>query len=86
MVVVACMAVGHGVWKTSEPLSDLDQLLNIAKHDPFVSAKWVVSVCSAQQRLVYTMSCPMAFPRGAGGVVRRPEKAGHSSAQHETLT
>ena len=24
MVVVACMAVGHGVWKTSEPLSDLD--------------------------------------------------------------
>ena len=46
--------MGHGVWKTSEPLSDLDQLLNIAKHDPFVSAKWVVSVCSAQQRLVYT--------------------------------
>ena len=47
------MAVGHGVWKTSEPLSDLDQLLNIVKNDPFVSAKWVVSVCSAQQRLVY---------------------------------
>ena len=40
MVVVAYyMAVGHGVWKTSEPLPDLDQLLNIARHDPFVSAK-----------------------------------------------
>ena len=39
MVVVACMAVGCGVWKTSEPIFDLDQLLDIAKHDPFVSAK-----------------------------------------------
>ena len=48
MVVVTCMAVGHGVWKTFEPLSDLDQLLNIAKHDPFVGAKWVVGVSSAQ--------------------------------------
>ena len=47
--------VGHGVWKTSESLSDLDQLLNIAKHDLFVSAKWVAGVCSAQQRLVYHM-------------------------------
>ena len=54
MVVAANMAVGHGVWKTSEPLSDMDQLLNIAqKHDPFVNAKRVVSVCSAQQRLAY---------------------------------
>ena len=50
MVVVACMAVGHGIWKTSEPLSDLDYLLNIAKYDPIVSAtrKWVVGVSSVK--------------------------------------
>ena len=84
MVVVVYMAVGHGVWKTSEPLSDLDQLLNIAKHDPFVSAKWVVSVCSAQQRLVYHV--PHGLPTRCSRLVRWPEKAGHSSAQHETLT
>ena len=39
MAVVAWMPVWHGVWKTSEPLSDLDQWLNIAKHDPNVNAK-----------------------------------------------
>ena len=59
------VAVGHGVWKTSEPLSDLDQLLNIAKHDPFMSARWVVGVCSAQQRLVYHVpnGLPMRYSR-----------------------
>ena len=31
VAVVACMPVWHRVLKTSEPLSDLDQLLNIAK-------------------------------------------------------
>ena len=36
MVSVACMPVGHGAWKASEPLSDLDQLLGIAKYDPNV--------------------------------------------------
>ena len=36
---VACVPVWHGVWKTSEPLSDLDQWLNIAKHDPNVNAE-----------------------------------------------
>ena len=51
MAVVACMAVGHGVWKTTEPLSDLDKLLNIVKHDPFVSARWVVGVCSTIWRV-----------------------------------
>ena len=39
VAVVAWMPVWHGVWKTSEPLSDLDQWLNIAKHDPNVNAK-----------------------------------------------
>ena len=41
VAVVACMPVWHGVWKTSEPLSDLDQWLNIAKHDPNVNAKYL---------------------------------------------
>ena len=79
MVVVACMAVGRGIWKTSEPLSDLDQLLNIAKHDPFVSAKWVVSVCSAQQRLVYHM--PHGLPTRCPwcGGLKRPVIVRHST-------
>ena len=34
------MPVGHGAWKASEPLSDLDQLLSIVKHDPNVNAKY----------------------------------------------
>ena len=38
------MPVGHGTWKASEPLSDPDQLLSIAKHDPNVNAKQVVGV------------------------------------------
>ena len=37
VVSVACMPVGHDAWKASEPLSDLDQLLSIAKHDPSVT-------------------------------------------------
>ena len=32
--------------KASEPLSDLDQLLSIVKHDPNVNAKQVVGVCN----------------------------------------
>ena len=48
--------VGHGAWKASEPLSDLDQLLSIVKHDPNVNAKQVVSVCNTQQRLVHPLS------------------------------
>ena len=48
---------------TSEPLSDLDQWLNIAKHDQNVNAKLVVSVCNAQQRLVHPL--PMASTRGS---------------------
>ena len=55
-VLVACMPVGHGAWKASEPLSDLDQLLSIVKHDPNVNAKQVVSVCNTQQRLVHPLS------------------------------
>ena len=55
MVSVACMPVGYGAWKASEPLSDLDQLLSIAKHDPNVNAKQVVGVCNTQQRLVYPL-------------------------------
>ena len=42
-------------WKASEPLSDLDQLLSIAKHDPNVNAKQVVGVCNSQQRLVHPL-------------------------------
>ena len=49
------MPVGHGTWKASEPLSDPDQLLSIAKHDPNVNAKQVVGVCNTQQRLVYPL-------------------------------
>ena len=41
--------------KASEPLSDPDQLLSIAKYDPNVNAKQVVGVCSTQQRLVYPL-------------------------------
>ena len=52
---VACMPVGHGAWKASEPLSDLDQLLSIAMHDPNVNAKQVVGVCNTQQRLVHPL-------------------------------
>ena len=48
VVSVACMPVGHGAWKTSEPLSDLDQLLSIAMHDPNVNAKQMVGVCNTQ--------------------------------------
>ena len=50
VVLVACMPVGHGAWKASEPLSDPDQLLSnsIAKHDPNVNAKQVVGVCNTQ--------------------------------------
>ena len=55
VVSVACMPVGHGTWKASEPLSDPDQLLSIAKHDPNVNAKQVVGVCNTQQRLVYPL-------------------------------
>ena len=56
VVSVACnMPVGHGTWKASEPLSDLDQLLRIAKHDPNVNAKQVVGVCNTQQRLVHPL-------------------------------
>ena len=55
VAVVACMPVWHDVWKTSEPLSDLDQWLNIAKRDPNVNAKLVVGVCNAQQRLVHPL-------------------------------
>ena len=44
VVLVACMPVGHGAWKASEPLSDLDQLLSIAKHDPNVNATAGLSV------------------------------------------
>ena len=49
------MPVWHDVWKTSGPLSDLDQWLNIAKRDPNVNAKLVVGVCNAQQRLVHPL-------------------------------
>ena len=49
------MPVGHGAWKASEPLSDLDQLLSIAKHDPNVNAEQVVSVSNTQQRLVHPL-------------------------------
>ena len=49
------MPVGHGTWKASEPLSDPDQLLSIAKHDPNVNAKQVAGVCNTQQRLVYPL-------------------------------
>ena len=55
VVSVACMPVGHGAWKASEPLSDLDQLLSIAMHDPNVNAKQVVGVCNTQQRLVHPL-------------------------------
>ena len=48
VVSVACMPAGHGAWKASEPLSDPDQLLSIAKHDPNVNAKQVVGVCNTQ--------------------------------------
>ena len=56
VVSVACMPVGHGTWKASEPLSDPDQLPSIAKHDLNVNAKQVVGVCNTQQqRLVYPL-------------------------------
>ena len=55
VVSVACMPVGHGTWKASEPLSDPDQLLNIAKHDPNVNAKQVVGVCNTQQWLAHPL-------------------------------
>ena len=68
MAVVAWMPVWHGVWKTSEPLSDLDQWLNIAKHDPNVNAEypgtWLVSATPSSG--LYTL-CPMPPTRGARG-------------------
>ena len=73
VTAVACMPVWHGVWKTSEPLSDLDQWLNIAKHDPNVNTrteyytKVVVIVSATPSSGLYTL-CPMASTRGARGV------------------
>ena len=64
MILVACMPVGDGAKKASEPLSDLDQLFSIAKHGLNVIAKQVVGVCNTQQRLVHPlphtshMRCP----------------------------
>ena len=59
------MPVGYGSWKASEPLSDPDQLLSIAKHDPNVNAKQVVGVCNTQQRLVYPLELGrINFPNG----------------------
>ena len=49
------MPVWHGTWKASEPLSDPDQLLSIAKHDPNVNAKQVIGFCNIQQRLVHLL-------------------------------
>ena len=65
------MPVGHGAWKASEPLSDLDQLLSIVMHDPNANAKQVVGVCNTQQRLVHPLphtflpyEVPAVFLRG----------------------
>ena len=78
------MPVGHGAWKASDPLSDLDQLLSIAMYDPNVNAKQVVGVCNTQQRLVHPLPhtfhtrCPrwdaaslrlVALMKGLGGRV-----------------
>ena len=53
LYVIVCPWGTAPGWPRSEPLSDLDQLLSIVKHDPNVNAKQVVSVCNTQQRLVH---------------------------------
>ena len=65
------MPAGHGAWKASEPLSDPDQLLSIAKHDPNVNAKQVVGVCNTQQRLVDPLPHTPPIRGTRGGTLRR---------------
>ena len=76
---MACMPVGHDAWKASVPLSDLDQQLSIAKHDPNVNAKQVVGVCDTSSGL-YTL-CPTPLIRGARGTTLRGGPDGGSRRQ-----
>ena len=46
------MAVGHGVWKCSEPLFDQIKWLGIAIHDPLGSSEQRIGVSGTQQRLL----------------------------------
>ena len=74
------MPVGNGARKTSEPLSDLDQLLSIVKHNPNVNAKQVVCVCNTQQSGLCTL-CPTPPIRGARGeTLRRGPDEGSQNA------
>ena len=70
------MPVGHGAWKASEPLSDLDQLLSIVKHDPNMNAKQVVGVCNTSSGLCTL--CPKPPIRGARGETLRRGPDGSS--------
>ena len=74
------MPVGHGAWKASEPLSDPDQLLSIAKHDPNVS-RWLVSATPSSGLCTL---CPTPPIRGTrGGTLRRgPDEGSH---RHEHI-
>ena len=70
------MPVGHGAWKASEPLSDLDQLLSIVKHDPNVNAsRWLVSATLSSGLCTL---CPTPPIRGARGETLRRGPDGSS--------
>ena len=70
------MPVGHGAWKASEPLSDLDQLLSIVKHDPNVTAsRWLVSATLSSGLCTL---CPTPPIRGARGETLRRGPDGSS--------
>ena len=49
------MAVGHGVWKCSEPLFGQVQWLSIAKHVPLGSSEQGIDVSGSQQRLLHAL-------------------------------
>ena len=67
------MAVGHGVWKCSEPLFDQIKWLGIAIHDPLGSSEQRIGVSGAQQRPLHAV--PHGLPsetsrRGTRGGTR----------------
>ena len=49
------MAVGHGVWKCSEPLFGQVQWLSIAKYVPLGSSEQGIDVSGSQQRLLHAL-------------------------------
>ena len=67
------MAVGHGVWKCSEPLFGQVQWLGIAIHDPIGSSEQGIGVSGTQQRPLHAV--PHGLPsetsrRGTRGGTR----------------